>query len=174
MLPIIATDILHVGVRGYGLLATAQAVGAVVAGVTLALRRDIKRQGVVLLVSVAVYGAATILFGLTTIFGIAYVMLALTGAGDTVSTVIRGTLRQMTTPDHLRGRMTSVNMVFFMGGPQLGELEAGLVASAFGAPFAIVTGGIVTVVLVGLIAWKYPSLRRYEAEVEADTAVATP
>ena len=164
MLPIVADDILKVGVEGYGLLATAQPVGALIVGGILALRRDIYRQGVVLLISVAVYGLATALFGLSTLFGISYVLLGLTGAGDTVSTVIRGTIRQLMTPDHLRGRMTSVNMVFFMGGPQLGELEAGLVAAVFGAPAAIVTGGIATVLLTGWIAWKYPRLRRYTSD----------
>ncbi|KAA3664452.1 MAG: MFS transporter [Chloroflexi bacterium] len=162
MLPIVATEILGLGVEGYGLLATAQPVGAVVAGSIMALRKDIKRQGVVLLVSIAVYGLATALFGMSTIFGLSYVLFGLTGAGDTVSTVIRGTLRQLLTPDELRGRMTSVNMVFFMGGPQLGELEAGLVASLLGAPFAIVTGGLATLLLTGMIAWRYPRLRQYE------------
>jgi uncharacterized membrane protein YraQ (UPF0718 family) len=74
------------------------------------------------------------------------------------------------TPDHLRGRMTSVNMVFFMGGPQLGELEAGLVAAVFGAPAAIVTGGIATVLLTGWIAWKYPRLRRYTSDSALEQA----
>ena len=162
MLPIVATEVLGLGVEGYGLLATAQPVGAVIAGSIVALRRDIKRQGIVLLISVSVYGLATALFGLSTVFGLSYVLFGLTGAGDTVSTVIRGTLRQLLTPDELRGRMTSVNMVFFMGGPQLGELEAGLVASLFGAPVAIVTGGLATLLLTGWIAWRYPRLRQYE------------
>jgi MFS family permease len=166
MLPIVAGDVLKVGVQGYGLLATAQPMGAIIAGGILALRKEMKRQGVVLLLSVVVYGVATAVFGLSTIFSLSYILFALTGAGDTVSTVIRGTLRQLLTPDHLRGRMTSVNMVFFMGGPQLGELEAGLVAAAVGAPFAIVTGGIATVLITGWIAWKYPGLRRYEGEIE--------
>ncbi len=162
MLPIVATEVLGLGVEGYGLLATAQPVGAVIAGSIMALRKDIKRQGIVLLVSIAVYGLATALFGLSTIFGLSYVLFGLTGAGDTVSTVIRGTLRQLLTPNELRGRMTSVNMVFFMGGPQLGELEAGLVAALFGAPVAIVTGGLATLLLTGIIAWRYPRLRNYE------------
>ena len=175
MLPIVATDVLKLGVEGYGFLATAQPVGALIAGAIVALRRDIRRQGVVLLVSVGVYGVATALFGLSTNFALSYVLFGLTGAGDTVSTVIRGTLRQLLTPDHLRGRMTSVNMVFFMGGPQLGELEAGLVASVFGAPFAIVTGGLATVLLTALIAWRYPRLRRYTSDMadEAIKAAAT-
>lgn len=165
MLPIVAGDILGMGVQGYGLLATAQPVGAVLAGAVVAYRKDIRRQGTVLLVSVAVYGLATALFGLSQWAVLSYVLFALTGAGDTVSTVIRGTLRQLLTPDHLRGRMTSVNMVFFMGGPQLGELEAGVVAAAMGVPFAIVTGGIATVLLTIWVAWKYPSLRKYTSDV---------
>ncbi|HEX6384549.1 MAG TPA: MFS transporter [Anaerolineae bacterium] len=174
MLPIVAGDILRVGVEGYGLLATAQPVGAIIAGGILALRRDIYRQGVVLLVSVAIYGLATALFGLSTVFALSYLLFALTGAGDTVSTVIRGTIRQLMTPDHLRGRMTSVNMVFFMGGPQLGELEAGLVAAVFGAPLAIASGGIATVLLTGWIAWKYPRLRRYTADTVLEQAPEQP
>lgn len=161
MLPLVATDILGLDSRGYGFLSTAQPVGAVVAGLILSLRRDIDRQGVVLLLSVALYGLATALFGLSTHFALSYFLFAFTGVGDTISTVIRGTIRQLVTPDELRGRMTSVNMVFFMGGPQLGELEAGLVASLLGVPFAIVSGGLATVALTGWIAWRYPRLRNY-------------
>ena len=117
-------------------------VGWILAGIVVALRRDIRRQGLVLLVSVAIYGAATALFGASSIFVLSYLLFALSGAADTVSTVIRQTLRQVLTPDHLRGRMTSVNMIFFLGGPQLGELEAGLVAAAFGVGFSIISGGV--------------------------------
>ena len=161
MLPIVAGDILGVGAAGYGLLATAQPVGALLVGLFLSLRAELKRQGVILLVSVALYGVATAIFGISTSFALSYFVFALTGAGDTISSVIRGTIRQLMTPDELRGRMTSVNMLFFMGGPQLGELEAGLVASIFGAPFAIFTGGLATVLLTGWVAWRYPSIRRY-------------
>ncbi len=167
MLPIVAGDILGVGPAGYGLLATAQPVGAVIAGAITALRREIHHQGIVLLVSVAIYGAATALFGVSTVFSVSYVLFALTGAADTVSTVIRGTIRQLMTPDRLRGRMTSVNMVFFMGGPQLGEMEAGFVAALFGAPIAIFTGGLATIIMSGWVAWKYPRLRNYTIETEA-------
>ncbi len=164
MLPIIAGSVLNVGPVGYGILLTAQPIGAVIAGAVVALRAEIEKQGVVLLVSVAIYGAATVLFGLSASFALSFLFLALVGAGDTVSTVIRGTLRQLLTPDHLRGRMTGVNMIFFMGGPQLGEMEAGVVASLLGAPFAIISGGIATVILTGWIAWKYPRLRNYTRE----------
>ncbi|MFQ5343809.1 MAG: MFS transporter [Anaerolineae bacterium] len=172
MLPIVAGDVLGVGVEGYGLLSTAQPVGAFIAGAILSLREDIHRQGVVLLLSVAVYGLATALFGVSTLFALSYFLFGLTGAGDTVSTVIRGTIRQIMTPDRLRGRMTSVNMIFFMGGPQLGELEAGLVAAALGAPFAIFTGGVATVLLTGWVAWRYPKLRNYTSDTAAELLVA--
>lgn len=161
MLPIVAGDILGVGAAGYGLLATAQPIGALLVGLIMSLRSEMKRQGLILLLSVAIYGMATAIFGISTSFALSYFLFALTGAGDTVSMVIRGTIRQLMTPDELRGRMVSVNMMFFMGGPQLGELEAGLVAAIFGAPFAIFSGGLATVLLTAWVAWRYPSIRRY-------------
>jgi len=170
MLPIVAGDVLGIGEIGYGLLSAAQPVGALVAGAITSLRGEIRRQGIVLLASVAVYGVATALFGVSVSTALSFVLLALTGAGDTVSTVIRGTIRQVVTPDRLRGRMVGVNMMFFMGGPQLGELEAGLVASLLGAPLAILTGGIATVLLTALIAWRYPRLRNYTADMMAAAA----
>lgn len=173
MLPIVAGDILGLGPVGYGWLSAAQPIGAIIAGSVAALNSNMKRQGIVLLVSVLIYGVATTLFGLTASAILAFFFLALTGAADTVSTVIRGTLRQLMTPDELRGRMTSVNMVFFMGGPQLGELEAGLVAAAFGVPFAIVSGGIATVALTLLIAWKYPVLRHFDSPIIEPAGVSS-
>jgi MFS family permease len=173
MLPLVAGQILQVGPQGYGVLATAQAVGSLLTGITLSLRKDIYRQGVVLLTSVALYGLATMLFGLSTSFVLSYILFAFTGAADTVSTVIRQTIRQMMTPDRLRGRMTGINQIFFMGGPQLGEMEAGIVAALFGVPFAIVSGGLATIVLTGYIAWKYPRLRQYtSAHMAEDRARA--
>ncbi len=162
MLPIVADQMLHAGPVGYGILSTGQSAGSLLAGLVVALRHDIRRQGVVLLISVTLYGLATALFGVSTMFVLSYLLFATTGAADTVSTVIRQTLRQTLTPDRLRGRMTSVNMIFFMGGPQLGELEAGLVASALGVGFSIISGGIATVLLTAYVAWKYPLLRRYD------------
>lgn len=161
LLPLVADQILGMGAQGYGLLATADAVGSLIAGAVVSLRRDIYRQGAVLLGSVAIYGLATALLGLSTNFVLSYLFFAVVGASDTVSTIIRQTLRQVMTPDRLRGRMTGINQIFFMGGPQLGEMEAGAVAAAFGVPFAIVSGGLATVALTGYIAWRYPRLRRY-------------
>jgi MFS family permease len=90
--------------------------------------------------------------------------LILVGAGDAVSTVLRNTIRQLQTPDEMRGRMVSINQIFFMGGPQLGEVEAGAVASAFGTPFAIITGGIGCIVAVIVVAFKWPALRNYNGD----------
>src|ERR1044072_5949991 len=101
-----------------------------------------QRQGRLVVYSVAVYGVATAAFGISTVFWFSLLMLAVTGAADTVSTVLRQTIRQLVTPNHLRGRMTSINMMFFMGGPQLGELEAGLLAAVIGAPLSVVIGGL--------------------------------
>ena len=162
MLPAIAVEVLGVQELGYGILSTAQSTGALITGLVMSYIRDIRRQGVAMLGGVVVFGAATAVFGVSTIFILSYIMFALTGAGDTVSMVVRQTMRQLATPDHLRGRASSVSMIFFMGGPQLGELEAGLVAAAFGVPFAIFTGGVAVVLFTGLIAWRYPLLRRYE------------
>ncbi len=163
MLPIVAGDILGLGAAGYGLLATAQPVGGLLAGLVLSLRGELKRQGVIFLVSVAIYGLATAIFGISTSFLLSYFVFALTGAGDIVSSVIRGTIRQLITPDRLRGRMVSVNMLFFMTGPQLGEMRAGLVASVLGAPLAIFTGGLAATLLAGWVAWRFPSIRRYNS-----------
>ncbi len=162
MLPLIATDILGADAQGYGILSSASAAGSLVAGVIVSLRHAIPRQGPVLLVCVAIYGLATALFGLSTNFALSYALFAITGAADTVSTVIRGTMRQLLTPDHLRGRMVGVNMMFFMGGPQLGELEAGVVASAWGIVASVVSGGLITLGLTLWVAWRYPRLREYE------------
>jgi MFS family permease len=162
LLPIYAQDILHVGARGYGLLSAAPSVGAMLAGAALVPLIDrIERRGAVLLLGVAGYGIATVVFGLARSFALTFVCLALTGATDTVSMVIRNVIRQLQTPDEMRGRMTSVNMIFFMGGPQLGELEAGLVAQARGAPFSVVTGGIGCLLAVAWVAWRTPALRGY-------------
>ena len=162
LLPIFAQDILHVGARGYGMLSAAPSVGALITSAILVRRiDDIQRRGQVMLWSVAGFGVATIAFGLSRSFWLTFACLALTGVTDTVSMVIRNIIRQLNTPDALRGRMTSVNMIFFMGGPQLGELEAGMVAQGLGAPFAVISGGVACVVATAWIAARTPRLRAY-------------
>lgn len=164
LMPIIARDILQVGVVEYGWLSAAQSVGAVLAAVVVSQVHELRRQGPLFLGSVAVFGLATIVFGLSRSFVLAWVALAVTGAADSVSTIIRNTMRQLQTPDSMRGRMTSINQIFFQGGPQLGEIEAGAVAQFFGAPFAIISGGIGCIVGLMLIVRKWPQLLAYNGD----------
>lgn len=164
LMPIIARDVLHVGVLEYGWLSAAQSVGAVIAALVVSQLPEIRRQGQLFLGSVVVFGAATIVFGVSTSLVLAWFALAVTGAADSVSTIIRNTIRQLQTPDHIRGRMTSVNQIFFQGGPQLGEVEAGVVAQLFGAPLAIISGGIGCIIGMGLIIRKWPLLLTYNGD----------
>ena len=162
LLPIFAQDILHVGARGYGWLYAAPSAGALLASLVMVRSiEQIERRGMVLLWSVGVYGMATVVFGVSRAFWLTFLCLAISGAADTVSTVLRNVVRQFGTPDHLRGRMTGVNMVFFMGGPQLGELEAGSVAQWIGARASVVTGGMGCLVATAWIALTTPALRSY-------------
>jgi MFS family permease len=165
LLPIFAQDILSVGPRGYGLLAGGPAVGAMVTSILMVpLVGRIERRGRVLMGSIVVYALATIAFGISPVFWLTFCCLFLVGASDMVSTVLRNIIRQMHTPDSIRGRMTSVNMMFFMGGPQLGELEAGLVAQAVGPVLSVVSGGIACLIAVVWIGWKTPTLVAYGRE----------
>jgi MFS family permease len=172
LLPIFAQDVLNVGARGYGWLYAAPAAGALAMSAAMVpLSERIERRGPTLLWAVGGYGLATIVFGLSRTFWLTFSCLALTGATDTVSMVIRNIIRQLETPDRLRGRMTGVNMVFFQGGPQLGELEAGAVANWFGAPFSVVSGGIGCLVCTAWLAATTPTLRHYRREAPVRSAV---
>jgi MFS family permease len=162
LLPIFAQERLHVGARGYGFLAAAPAIGSVLTALIMARIGSFQKQGRLVVASVAIFGVATAGFGVSTVYWLSLLMLAITGASDTVSTVLRQTIRQLVTPNHLRGRMTSINMMFFMGGPQLGELEAGTVAALIGAPLSVVTGGIGSLVCAAIAAVKSRSLMEFE------------
>ncbi len=164
LMPIIAVDILHVGAVAYGWLSAAQAMGAMVAALVISQMHEIRRQGMVFMLAVVVFGLATIAFGATRIFLIAMFALIIVGAADTVSTIIRNTIRQLATPDYIRGRMTSVNQIFFQGGPQLGEVEAGLAAQLLGAPFAVISGGVGCILAVIWIARRWPQIRKYNGD----------
>ncbi len=164
LLPAVAEQILKVDRQYWGVLYAAPAIGAVVAGIIMSWLGNVRRQGLIVIVSVVAYGIATIVFGLSHFYWLTVVALAGTGAADTVSMVMRQTIRQLTTPDDLRGRMTSVNMIFYMGGPQLGELEAGLAATVLGLSTSIAIGGIGVMVATVLVGVLIPSLRRYDRE----------
>lgn len=167
LLPIVADQVLGVGAGGYGWLVAAPALGALLGSLYTAARPLPRRQGTLMLWAVAAYGLSTVSYGLSRSYAFTLLALAAAGLADLVSTVVRQTLRQLVTPDALRGRMTSVNMVFFMGGPQLGEVEAGLVASLFtaattGVTVSIVSGGLVTLVLAAFVAVATPVVRHYQ------------
>ncbi len=164
LLPIFAEEVLQIGARGLGILAAAPAVGSVLTALVLARTGGVQRQGKVVIYSVAVFGLATTGFGLSRVFWFSLLMLAVSGAADTVSTVLRQTIRQLSTPNHLRGRMTSINMVFFMGGPQLGEVEAGVLASFIGAPLSVIVGGVGSAASAIVARFKAKNLVNYDDE----------
>jgi len=164
MLPIVARDILHVGEVGYGILSAGESIGSLAAGLVISQLSSIKKQGKVFLTAVILFGLATIVFGISQTLLLAFFSLVLIGAADSVSTIIRNTIRQIQTPDHLRGRMVSINQIFFRGGPQLGELEAGIVGSLFSVPAAIVSGGVGVILAVWWIAKKWPDMINYDGD----------
>lgn len=161
LLPIFAEDILQVGAEGFGWLRAAPAIGAFLLGVALVYLPPMQRAGRTLLLSIAAFGVATIIFGLSNNFWLSFAMLALTGAFDNVSMVIRQTLVQTLTPDEMRGRVSAVNSIFVGASNELGGLESGLVAHWFGPIFAAVSGGIGTILVVMAAAMLSPELRRY-------------
>ena len=163
LLPVFADRILHIPTEGLGLLFSAPAIGSLIgaAGMTLISNR-ISKPGMPLLFAVAAYGFATVGFGLSTTLPMAFIFLAGTGFTDTISMTLRHQILQLLTPDALRGRVTAANQVFVQGGPQLGQLEAGVVANSFGPAVSVASGGIacvLTVVAIGLIV---PAIRRYQ------------
>ena len=162
LLPIFARERLHVDARGYGFLAAAPAIGSVITALFMARIGTFRREGRLVVVAVAIYGVATAAFGVSRVFWFSLLMLAATGAADTVSTVLRQTIRQLVTPNYIRGRMTAINMMFFMGGPQLGELEAGTLAALIGAPLSVVVGGLGSLICACIAAMKSKSLMEYE------------
>ena len=164
LMPFVARDILHVGAIGYGWLSAAQAIGSVGVGLILAQKPDLKHQGRLLLQGVTLFGVATIIFGLSKSFALTFFALILIGVGDAISTILRNTIRQLKTPDELRGRMVSINQIFFAGGPRLGEMESGLVAQLFNPPVAIISGGIGCLLSIIAVAAKWPQLGNYSRE----------
>jgi hypothetical protein len=164
LLPAVAEQILQLDRQYWGLLYSAPAVGALIAGAIMSWLGNVRHQGWIVLGSVMAYGLATMAFGLSTTFVLTVLALGGTGAADTVSTVMRQTIRQLSTPDELRGRMTSVNMLFYMGGPQLGELRGGLTAAAIGLGPSIALGGLGVIAVAALTGVLVPSLRRYDRD----------
>jgi MFS family permease len=161
LLPIFAKDILGVGPEGLGWLRAAPAAGAIIAAAIIAARPPFEKAGKTLLWSVAGFGAATIVFGLSHSFLLSVAMLALLGGLDQISVVIRATLMLVQTPDALRGRVAAVQNIFVGASNELGEFESGLAAALFGPIVAVVAGGIGTLLVVALAALIWPEVRRF-------------
>lgn len=159
LLPVFASEILHVGPQGLGILRAAPAVGAVAMGVYLAHRPAIERAGRALFIAVAVFAVAIIGFGFSTSFWLSLVLLGVSGMADSVSVVIRSTLLQLLTPAHMLGRVSAVNSVFIGSSNELGAFESGVAARLFGTVHAVVAGGVAALVVVALTARTVPALR---------------
>jgi MFS family permease len=159
LLPAYAHDVLHVGPTGLGLLRTAPGVGAAIAAIVLAFTPMARHVGRWMFAGVALFGVATVVFGLSHIFIVSLLALLVLGIGDMASVYIRHMLVQLETPDAIRGRVSAVNGVFIGASNELGEFESGLTAAWFGLIPAVVVGGVATLVVAGLWMWWFPALR---------------
>lgn len=174
LLPIFARDILQVGPSGLGWMRAAPSIGAVLVAIFVARRPPFEKAGRALLWAVTGFGIATIIFGLSTSFPLSLLMLALLGGFDQISVIVRGTLVLVQTPDELRGRVAAVHNVFVGTSNELGEFESGLAAWLFGPAIAVAAGGAGTILVVILIAFAWPEVRRLGRLGEkAESAVQT-
>ena len=162
LLPVYARDILHVGPLGLGVLRSAPALGAATIGLALGQRVLSRRAGLAMFACVAMFGIATIVFGLSRNFALSIGALFILGASDMVSVYVRTTLTQLATPDAMRGRVSAVNRLFVGASNELGEFESGVTATWFGTVPAVVIGGVGTLVIVGVWYWLFPSLREVD------------
>ena len=167
LLPMFAKDILHVGPAGLGLLRAAPAAGALLSSIVLTRWPLERRVGRTLLWAVAVYGAATVVFGVSTSFGLSFAMLALSGSADMVSVVVRQTLVQLETPDTMRGRVGAVNSVFIGASNQLGEFESGATAALMGPVGSVVIGGLGTLLIAATWIRLFPALAKRDRLISA-------
>ena len=165
LLPIYAKDILRVGPSGLGWLQAAPPLGAVTMALIMAHLPPLRRAGRLLLIAVAGFGVATVIFGLSKNFWLSLVMLFLTGAFDNISVVVRQTMVQLLTPDEMRGRVSAVNGMFINASNEIGRFESGAMAGLFGPIVSVVSGGIGCLIVVAAVALRSPELRRYGALV---------
>jgi hypothetical protein len=170
LLPVYARDILFVGPEGLGFLRSAPAVGAAAVALLLASVPLRRHAGPALLSCVALFGIATIVFGLSQSFAVSLAALVVLGAADMVSVFVRSTLVQLATPDRMRGRISAVNMLFIGASNELGEFESGLTAAWFGTVPAVVIGGIGTLLVVAFCATSFPELRKVDRLAEVRPA----
>jgi MFS family permease len=169
LLPVYARDILDIGPLGLGVLRSAPAVGAVLVGLILTHRSLGRRAGRTMFAGVAVFGAATIVFGLSTSFVVSLAALVVLGGSDMVSVFVRQNLVLRATPDAMRGRVNAVNFLFVGASNELGEMESGLTASWFGAVGAVVAGGVGTLLVMVLWLWRFPALKEVDRLEDIET-----
>lgn len=162
LLPFFATEILHVDAFGFGLLKAAPAIGAAVMSVALTVRPIGPFAGAKMFASVAIFGVATIVFGLSENFYLSLLALTVLGASDMISVNVRHSLTQLATPDHMRGRVSAVNMLFIGASNELGEFESGITAYWWGTVPAVIVGGLGTLAVVGIWAYWFPALRNVD------------
>jgi MFS family permease len=162
MLPVYATNILRVGARGYGVLASAQSIGALLMSFVMVALPPVRRAGRALLVAVTIFGLATIGFGVSHSYPLSLFLYMLTGMADQVSVIMRQTIVQLATPDELRGRVSAVSMLFISASNQVGAAESGLVAAITSAVFSVVSGGVGCLAVVAAVTGFAPELRRYD------------
>lgn len=160
MIPVFATDILDAGAEGFGLLNAASDIGSMCIITVLAIVPLRKNQGKILLVVVAGFGLCIIGFGLSKLYWLSFIFLVMSGMLDGISVVIRGTIVQLKTPDHIRGRVLSVNSIFIMSSNEMGQFESGLMAKLLGVVRSVVFGGSMTVLVAILVASTNPKLRK--------------
>jgi hypothetical protein len=170
MLPVYANDILGVGAEGYGVLRSGIAIGTFLMTFWLMARRPFERPGRVLLWSVLVFGLATIAFGVSHSFPLSVGVLIVAGMADQVSMTTRAVIVQLSTPDELRGRVSSVHMIFVGASNELGDAESGFLAALTSATFSVVAGGVACLGVAGMVAARVPALRNWTASAAGDTA----
>ncbi len=171
LMPYFARDVLGLNASQYGWLSAATAIGAIASGLVLSQAKTLRRQGPTLILAVAMVGSGAVVFGFSRWFPLSLAALILVGASDSASSIIRSAIRQQHTIDGLRGRMTSVNQIFFMGGPYLGDVKSGFIGSLIGVPLAVALGGIACILSTTWIARRWPALRSYQ-HIDADSHVS--
>ena len=160
LLPIFAGEILFAGPEGLGILRAAPSIGAVIMAVTMTRRPFTKNAGKNLIISVFGFGLCIILFGISKNFYLSLIILALSGAFDSVSVVIRATIIQLMTPDNMKGRVSAVNSIFIGSSNEIGAFESGVAAKLLGTVPSVIFGGVMTILIVTVVTFAFPKLRR--------------
>jgi len=171
LLPIFAKDILSAGPQGLGILYAASAFGSLAGAIGLSFFGGTRRVGAWILVGVTLYGLSIVAFGGSQVFWFSFFLLVLSGIGDTISAIMRSTINQLETPEDLRGRMSSINSLFTNCGPQLGQFQAGALASLIGAELSVISGGLVILLIVAVLVFRLPHVRHFKIAAQNQTVV---